>query len=126
MTQELLYKDECYTIQGAIFEVYKELGAGFLEAVYQECLERELRTRKIPFQAQMQLKLLYKGEELEQTYKADLVCYGQILIEIKAVKTLANEHRAQVLNYLKASGLRLGLLVNFGSYPKTEIERLIC
>jgi len=125
MTKELLYKDECYAIQGAIFDVYKELGAGFLEAVYQECLEKELRMRQIPFDAQMQLKLLYKGEALEQTYKADLVCYGQILIEMKAVKTLANEHRAQVLNYLKASGLRLGLLVNFGSYPKTEIERLI-
>ncbi len=125
MEKELLFKDECYAIQGAIFEVYKELGVGFLESVYQECLEKELLVRDIPFEAQRLLRLSYKGQVLEQTYKADLVCYDRILLEIKAVKSLAGEHRAQVMNYLKGTGLRLGLLVNFGSFPKATVERII-
>ena len=125
MEKELLYKDECYAIQGAIFDVYKELGVGFLESVYQECLEKELLARNIPFQAQRLLRLFYKGQVLAQTYKADLVCYDRILLEIKAVKSLTGEHRAQVMNYLKGTGLRLGLLVSFGSFPKATVERII-
>ena len=121
----LLYKEECYEIQGAIFEVYKEIGAGFLESVYQECLEKELSRRAIPFQRQAEIGLAYKGESLQQYFVADLICFGSILVELKASKSLEPIHRAQVINYLKATGLRLGLLVNFGAYPKAAIERII-
>ena len=121
--EKLLFKDDVYAIQGAVFEVYREMGCGFLEAVYQECLEKELRLRGIPFVAQQELKLTYKGEALEQTYKPDIICYGQIILELKAVKALAPEHQAQMLNYLKATGHRLGLIINFGHHPKVEIER---
>ncbi len=122
---ELLYKDESYAIIGACFEVYKEKGNGFVEPVYQECLELELAAQKIPFTAQGALRLTYKGTELKQRYIPDFLCYEKIILEIKAVKQLTDEHRAQVLNYLKATGLRLGLLVNFGHYPKVEYERII-
>jgi GxxExxY protein len=107
---ELLYKDESYAIIGACFEVYKEKGNGFVEPVYQECLELELTGQKIPFAAQGALRLTYKGTELKQRYIPDFLCYDKIILEIKAVKQLTDEHRAQVLNYLKATGLRLGLL----------------
>jgi len=123
--KDLLYKDETYRIRGAVFEVYREMGCGFLEAVYQECLEKELRTQNIPFVSQQELKLAYKGETLEQTYKPDLICFEKIIVELKAVKDTADEHRAQLHNYLKATGLKLGLLVNFGHYPKATIERII-
>lgn len=122
--EKVLFPGECYEIQGAIFDVYKEMGCGFLEAVYQECLEKELSKRDIPFQPQVELQLNYKGEKLNQKYKPDFICYDKIIVEIKAVKELAPEHKAQLLNYLKATGLELGLLVNFGSYPKIEIIRI--
>jgi GxxExxY protein len=122
---EILYKEECYGIQGAVFDVYKEMGCGFLEAVYQECMERELRIRSIPFARNIELSLKYKGEPLEQTYKPDLICYGKIIVELKAAKELCDEHRAQLMNYLKVTGLRLGLLVNFGHFPKVQIERIV-
>jgi GxxExxY protein len=121
---EIIYKDESYEIMGACFEVYKEMGCGFLEPVYQECLGMELRRRAIAFVAQLELVLHYKDQPLEQRYKPDFVCYEKIILEIKAVKNLADEHRAQVHNYLKATGLRLGLLINFGHYPKVEYERI--
>ena len=121
--EELLFKDECYAIQGAIFEVYREMGCGFLEAVYQECLEKEFRSRELPFEAQKELLLSYKSQPLSQTYKPDFICYGNIIVELKSVKEIASEHKAQLLNYLKATGLELGLLVNFGAYPKVEIVR---
>ena len=122
---EILFKDECYAIQGAIFEVYREMGCGFLESVYKECLERELRSRNIPFITQPDLRLTYKGELLQQTFKPDLICYSQIIVELKAVKAIAPEHIAQVINYLKATGIKLGLLVNFGDYPKATVQRLV-
>jgi GxxExxY protein len=122
---ELIFKEEAYAIQGAVFEVYREMGSGFLEAVYQECLEKELSHREIPFTARQKLNLTYKGDPLLQTYEPDLICYGQIIVELKATKAIAPEHRAQLLNYLKATGLRLGLLINFGHYPKVEIERFV-
>lgn len=122
--EELLFKEECYAIQGAIFDVYREMGCGFLEAVYQECLEKEFRSRQLPFVAQKELVLSYKGEQLAQTYKPDFICYGKIIVELEAVKEIAPEHKAQLLNYLKATGLKLGLLVNFGAYPKAEIVRI--
>lgn len=122
--EKILFKEECYEIQGAIFEVYREMGCGFLESVYQECLEKELSKRGIPFVAQQELQLTYKGEQLRQTYRPDLICYGQIIVELKALKDIVPEHKAQVINYLKATGMKLGLLVNFGTYPKASITRL--
>ncbi len=122
---KLLYPEEGFAIQRAVFEVYREMGCGFLESVYQECLERGLTRRGISFETQRELRLTYKGEALDQVFKADLVCYGKIIVELKAVKELGSEHVAQVLNYLKATGMRLGLLVNFGSHPAVTITRLV-
>lgn len=121
----ILFKEESYAIQGAIFEVHRELGCGFLEAVYQECLERELTLRAIPFAAKPALAIRYKGELLQQSYQPDVICFGSIILELKAVRELAPEHQAQILNYLKASGLRLGLLVNFASHPQVTIKRFV-
>lgn len=123
--KEIIFKDECYAIQGAIFEVHKEIGPGFLESVYQECLEKELLLRKIPFQKQVEIQIEYKGQRLDQFYKADLICHDSIIIELKACKSFEPIHRAQLLNYLKATNKRLGLLVNFNAYPKVAIERII-
>ena len=122
---KVLYKSECYAIQGAIYEVYREMGCGFLEAVYQECLLREFSLRKIPFKDQVDLVLSYKEESLHQTYKPDFICYDKIIVELKAVNDVDDTHRAQIFNYLKATCLSLGLLVNFGHYPKAAIERII-
>ena len=122
---KLMYADQVYAIQGAIFEVYKNLGSGFLEAVYQESLELELRDRNIPYVAQAEIKIQYKGNSLHQTYRADIVCYDAIILELKAVKNLLDEHVAQLLNYLRATGLKLGLLVNFSHYPGVEIKRIV-
>ena len=126
MNDGLIYREECYNIVGACFEVYNEKGCGFLEPVYQECLEIEFEFQRIPFHAQEQLKQFYRGRELKQRYIPDFVCFGQIIVEIKAVSKLTDEHRAQVINYLNATGYELGLLVNFGSFPKLEWERLVC
>lgn len=122
---DLKFEEESYRIRGAIFEVYREMGCGFLEAVYQECLEREFTRQRIPFVSQRELVLHYKGVQLTQTYKPDFICFEHIIVELKAVKELASEHRAQIHNYLKATSLELGLLVNFGHYPKAEIERIV-
>lgn len=122
---KILFKEESYAIQGAIFEVYRVMGCGFLEAVYQECLEKELQKCQIPYESQVELPLCYKEETLTQTYRADFVCFEKILVEIKAIKDLGDEHRAQVLNYLKITGYPLGLLVNFGHFPKVAIERIL-
>ncbi len=122
---KILYKAECYAIQGAVFEVYREMGSGYLESVYQECLEREFIRVGIPYRNQTTLTLSYKGEPLRQTYKPDFICYSSIILELKAVKSTAPEHHAQVFNYLKATGMRLGLLINFGHFPKATIERII-
>jgi len=122
---QLRFEEETFAIRGAVFEVYREMVSGFLEPVYQEFLEKELVSRGIPFVPQPDLLLNYKGTSLRQTYKPDLICFEQIIVELKAVKAIAPEHKAQVLNYLKATNLRLGLLVNFGSHPKAQIERLI-
>ncbi len=121
----LLFEDEVFRIRGAAFEVHNEMGSGFLEAVYQECLEREFSKAGIPFTAFMPLSLVYKGEPLAQSYKPDLVCFEKIIVELKACSGLLPEHRAQLFNYLKATGMRLGLLLNFGTYPKLQIERIV-
>lgn len=122
---DIVYKEESYQIVGACFEVYNEKGSGFLEPVYQECLELELGMQGIPFVAQQGLLLEYKGKPLIQTYKPDLICFDKIIVELKAVSELTDEHRAQTHNYLKATGMRLGLLVNFGHHPKLEYERIV-
>lgn len=122
---DILFRDECYRIMGACFEVYREMGCGFLEAVYQECLTIELADQGIPFQPQARLALTYKGRALEQKYIPDFILFDKIVLEIKALSQLAPEHRAQVHNYLKATRHRLGLLVNFGHYPKVEWERIV-
>lgn len=121
----LLYEEESYAIRGAIFEVHREMGSGFLEAVYQECLAREFEARRIPFEQEKELSLSYKGSPLTQAYRPDFICHGVIVVETKCVRSIQAEHRAQVLNYLRAGGFRLGLLVNFASFPKATIERLV-
>jgi GxxExxY protein len=123
--KEFLFKDESYAIRGAIFEVYREMGCGFLEAVYQECLIKEFQNQGIPCVAHPELRLFYKNEQLHRSYKPDFICYEGIIVEIKAVRELCDEHRAQLHNYLKASGMQLGFLVNFGHYPKAIIERVV-
>lgn len=122
---ELIHQDETYRILGACFEVYKEKGCGFLEAVFQECLAIEFGLQGIPAKAQVPLALNYKGHALEQHYVADFICYGKVVVELKAVSHLTDEHRAQIQNYLHATGMRVGLLVNFGHYPKVEHERFV-
>lgn len=125
MDTAILYKEESYKIIGACFEVNRETGCGFLEAVYQECMEIELRLQGIPYVAKKPLKLEYKSCPLVSTYQPDFVCHDLIVLELKAVTELTDEHRAQVQNYLKATGLKLGLLVNFGHYPKAQVERIV-
>ena len=121
----LIYPDESYAIMGACFNVYKDKGCGFLEPVYHECLEIEFAYQRIPFISQHELKLIYRDQELKQRFKPDFVCFEKIIVELKAVSKLIDDHRAQVLNYLNAVGMNLGLLVNFGHYPKLEYERYI-
>ena len=125
MKPEILFKDESYQILGACFEVYNELGYGFLESVYQESLALELHNQRIPFVQKPRLTILYKDQTLSQFFEADFLCFDEIILEIKAVKELINEHRAQVINYLKATDKRLGLLINFGHYPGIQQERLL-
>jgi GxxExxY protein len=117
---EIIYKKESYAIIGACFEVYNEKGCGFLEPVYQQCLGIESEYQQIPAIAKPSLTLSYRGRLLMQTYEPDYVCFEKIIVELKAVSTLTDEHRAQLLNYLQATGRELGLLVNFGHYPKLE------
>jgi len=121
----LLLEAETFAIRGAVFEVYREMGSGFLEAVYQECLAKEFQRGGIACQTQPLLLLYYKGEQLEQAYRPDFLCGAQIIVELKAVKELTDDHRAQIINYLKATKLKLGLLVNFGHQPQVEIERYV-
>ena len=120
----IIYREESYRILGACFEVYREKGCGFLEAVFQECLEIEFAEQEIPFVAHPILALSYKGRPLRQTYSPDFVCETKIVLEIKAVSHLCDEHRAQLHNYLRATRHRLGLLVNFGHHPRVEYERI--
>lgn len=122
---ELLLKDETCAIRGAAIEVHKRLGFGFLEAVYQEAMEIELADRGVPFESQVKLAISYKGRKLKKHYVADLVCCGRVLVELKYVPRVTAVEKAQLLNYLVATGIRLGLIINFGSKGKLEIERLV-
>ena len=110
----LLYEKETEKILKACFEVHNELGNGFLEAVYQEALEKEFIIKKIPYEREKLLPILYKGEILSKEYYADFVCYDKIIVELKAVTALVKAHKAQVINYLKAADKEIGLLVNLG------------
>lgn len=120
---KLMLEKETYEILGACFEVYKEKGCGFLEEVYQECLEIEFELRGLPARALVPLPLTYKERLLKKKYEADFICFDTVLVELKAVSKITDEHRAQVQNYLNATGLRVGLLVNFGHFPLVEHER---
>ena len=120
---EIVYKEESYKITGAIYEVYNTLGAGFLESVYQEALEYELDQRGIPFESQPRLKIKYHDIILSHTFTPDIICYGKKILELKSISQLNDGCTAQLMNYLKASGMKLGLLVNFGATPKVDIRR---
>jgi GxxExxY protein len=122
---ELLYKDEVYAIVGAAMEVYNNLGPGFLEAVYQEAMEVETASRKIPALPEQKLYIEYKGMPLKKFYEADLICYDKIIVEIKALDKLTSREEAQILNYLKATGMKVGLLINFGAHNDLEWKRLV-
>ena len=115
---EIIYKKESYAIIGACFEVYNEKGCGFLEPVYHECLAIEFEHQRIPAISKPSLTLSYRGRILIQTYEPDFICFGKIVL------ALADEHRAQVLNYLHATGFDLGLLPNLGHYPQLEYQRI--
>ena len=122
---ELIYSKESYAINGAAMEVYNQLSHGFLEPVYQEAFEKELILRKIPYEREKELTIAYKGQVLRQTYRADFICYGKIIVELKALSELKEVHRSQVYNYLCATGFELGILVNFGNSMGLERERII-
>ena len=122
---DILYKEESYAIVGACFKVYNDKGCGFLEPVYQECCEIEFEYQHIPHLAQKELQLTYREQILKQHYKPDFICFGKIIVEIKAVSTLTDEHRAQLMNYLNATRLKLGILVNFGHHHTLEYERIV-
>lgn len=121
----IIFKEESYEVVGAALKVYNTLGHGFLEAVYQEALGIEFQRRNIPYEREKELKIVYDGVELKQTYKADIVCFGKIIVELKAVNALDDAHRSQVYNYLHATGYRLGLLLNFGCSDELEKERIV-
>ena len=122
---DLIYSNESFAIRGAVMKVYNTLGCGFLEAVYQEALAIELEKRNIPFEREKELLIFYEGHLLQKKYFADFVCFDKIIVELKAVKELDDSHRSQIYNYLKATGFKLGLLINFGNYKKVEIERRV-
>ena len=124
MNNELIFENESYAIRGAIYEVYKTLGSGYLEEVYQNALEEEFSLRQIPFLAKKSLHIFYKGRDCG-VYQPDFMCFGQVIVEIKAVDALHERHSSQLMNYLKATGFRLGFLVNFCSFPKIEIRRMV-
>ena len=122
----MLYnKEQSYAINGAAMHVYNVLGYGFLESVYQEALEIEFLKRGIPYEREKELKIYYEGKAMRQTYRADVVCYNNIIVELKAVAHLDDVHRSQIYNYLKATGYKLGLLYNFGHYDGLEYERKV-
>ena len=121
---DFLYKRETFDIIGAAMEVHKILGCGFLEAVYQEALELEFQYRKIPYQREAKLNIYYKEQLLKKHYEADFICYDKVIVELKALSALTSEHEAQLLNYLKSTKLKVGLLINFGR-ESLEYKRMV-
>ncbi len=122
---ETLLPQEGYDFMAAAFEVYHELGSGFLEDVYQESLEIELTDRHIPFEAKPRLAIYYKDRPLKKRYEADLIVIGRIVVELKAHRCLLPEHEAQLINYLRATRKRVGYLLNFGAFPRMEWKRFV-
>ena len=122
---EILFKDEVYANIGAAFEVYNTLGSGFLEGVYQEALATELSLRDIPFEEQKQITVIYKERPLRTAYYADFLCFSKILVEIKAQEFLTTANEAQLLNYMHATKLPVGVLINFGNPMKLEWKRFV-
>jgi GxxExxY protein len=122
---ELLYKNEVYTIIGAAMEVYNQLGPGFSEAIYQEAMEIESDARKILNKPQQDIFIEYKGTKLRQFFKPDFICYGNIIVEIKALDSLTSREESQLLNYLKATKMPVGLLINFGAEKDLEWKRMV-
>ena len=123
--RKLIFERESYAITGAAIEVHRQLGPGYLEAVYHEALILELSERGIPFESEKMIPIFYKGRALKQYYKADFICFNKIIVEIKAIKELTGRELAQTQNYLKATRIQLGLLYNFGSFGRLERERFI-
>lgn len=121
---DLLYKEEVYQIIGAAMEVHKELGCGFLEAIYSEAFEYELEEKEIPYEKEKKVDVYYKHIRLDKSYRVDFICFNEIIVELKAVSNLCSEHEAQLLNYLKATETRVGLLINFGS-KSLQYKRMI-
>jgi GxxExxY protein len=124
-SKNLILEEETYSIIGAAMDVYYRLGSGFLEPVYQEALAYEFGLRQVPFEAEKKLPITYKDHLLKKGYFADFVCYDQIIIEIKAITTLSPIEWSQIMNYLKASKPRIGLLFNFGSQGRMEMKRIV-
>ena len=122
---ELICKEEVYAVVGAAMEVYNELGPGFLEPVYQEALSLEMAARHIPFLPQKELHIHYKGRQLEKIYIADFLAFDKVIVEIKAIECLTPREEAQLLNYLKATGLEVGILINFCAAGKLEWKRMV-
>ena len=122
---DLLYKDEVYAIVGAAMDVYNDLGPGFLENVYQEAMELEVGERGIPAKAPQEIHIKYKEKLLKKFYIADLVCYDKIIVELKAMDRLTLKEEGQLINYLKATEMKVGVLINFGHYPSLEWKRLV-
>ena len=122
---ELILKEEVYQIVGAAMDVYYTLGRGFLEPIYQEALQIELARRNIPFEAQKLLRIEYKGQNLRKEYVADFVCFGQIIIELKACEGLTGRDEGQIINYMKVTHMHVGLLINFCSQARLEWKRYV-
>ena len=120
-----LYQQECHALMAAAFDVYNEMGNGFLKEVYHESLELEVSQRGIPYDSMTRLSLYYKGQLLRKKHEADLILVGEIVVEVKAVKILGPEHEAQLVNYLHVTGRQVGYLVNFGAFPELEWKRFI-
>ncbi len=123
-SNEFPYKEECYQIIGAAMEVHSDLGCGFLEAVYQEALGYVLDEKLVPFEKEKVLNISFRGQLLHKEYVADFVCFDEVIVELKATDAIHPEHLAQVLNYLKATGKKMGLLINFGA-TRLQYKRVI-
>jgi len=124
MKEDYIFKRECYDIIGCCMEVHSELGCGFLEAIYQEALKLSFMDTEIHFEREVQLDVFYKGRELNKKYFADFICFDEVIVELKAVNQLSDLHYTQILNYLKATGKSVGLLVNFGA-KSLQYKRVI-
>jgi len=122
---KLEFERETYQILGTCSEVYKDKGCGFNEEDYKECLEIEFGDREIPYSSQTELDLFYKGRKLRKKYKPDFMCFDDIIVKIKAARKLADSDTYQVINYLKATGRKVGLLVNFNHFPKWNMKELL-